>query len=165
MTDITIRRLQIFEIPQLLRFRSRNDYKAPADGEGQSESLLYSVLKVLWHGDRMMTLVAEKGSQIKGYVSLIFGKGHKFRGNVYIVSAAVDAAERGQGIGTKLFEAVERYAREKQARRLELEVFDRNTGAIKLYQRLGYQIEGIKRRAVENGRDYDDLVFMAKLLN
>ena len=166
LTSIVIRRLSIFEIPALLRFRAKYDYKPPSDGENHTESLIYSFLKVLWHGERMVTLVASKsGGDIIGYISLIFGKNAKFKGNIYLVNAAVAATERGKGIGTRLFDEVEKYARLRGSRRVELEVFSRNDAAIRLYKRLGYEVEGIKRRAVDNGREYDDLVFMAKLLD
>jgi len=161
---VNIRALKLWEIPKLLKFRSMYDYTATAESGGYQESVLYILLKALWFGDRMMTLIAERNGEIVGYVSAAFGKHAKFRGNVYIVSAAVSSVERGKGIGTQLFNEVERYASSRGTRRIELEVFAQNTGALNLYKRLGYEIEGMKRRAVESGGKYDDLIFMAKLL-
>ncbi len=113
----------------------------------------------------MTTFVAVRDRDILGYISLVFGKSKKFRGNTYLVSAAVKDGARVQGIGTQLFNTIETHARERGAHRVEFEVFAKNAKALKLYKRLGYEIEGVKRRAVQNNEDYDDLIFMAKFLD
>ncbi len=165
MSNITVRKLRLHELPQLLEFRRHNDYEAYPAKETTKESLLYSVLKFLWHGERMATLVAVREDVILGYVTLVFGRHAKFRGNAYLVSVAVKASERGRGLGTLLFAEVEKYALSRGARRIEFEVFAKNTGALNLYRRIGYEVEGTKRRAVEFAGEYDDLIFMAKILN
>lgn len=165
ISDIKIRELDLWEIPKLLSFRAEHDYRYPADKILGRESALYSLLKALWHGERMKVIVASRGKDLVGYVSLVFGKQRKFQGNTYIVSAAVSASERGRGIGTLLFNAAEVYARARGSRRVELEVFSRNTGALELYKRLGYEVEGVKRKAVESNGEFDDLIFMAKFVN
>ncbi len=169
MTDsaanLQIRQLQLRELPELLKFQQENDYKALPEHGGERQSLAYSLLKMFWHGERLVTFVAVDDSGIIGYISLVFGKHRKFRGNAYLVSAAVKASERGKGTGTRLFDAVEIYAKSRGTRRIEFEVFAKNEKAIALYKRLGYQIEGVKRRAVDNGTDLDDLIFMAKFVD
>ena len=112
----------------------------------------------------MATFIALRDKEVLGYISIVFGKYKKFQGNAYLVSAAVKKEERGQGIGTKLFRAVEGHARENGTRRIEFDVFSSNKRALELYKRLGYEVEGVKRRAVENKQGSDDLVFMAKFL-
>lgn len=163
--EVRIRPLRVRELPAFLRFQAENDYKA-LPGESDTPSLLYSFLKMLWHGERIATFVAERpGEGMVGYISLVFGKTKKFRGNAYLVSAAVRGALRGQGIGSKLFTHVEDYARRRGARRIEFDVFAKNEGALRLYKRLGYEVEGVKRRAVEHDGEHDDLVFMAKFVD
>ncbi len=55
-----------------------------------------------------------------------------------IAALAVDAAARGQGIGTRLLAAVYDQARHAGCRTVRLEVVDTNTGARALYERLGF---------------------------
>lgn len=47
--------------------------------------------------------------------------------------------------------------------RIELEVFSSNEHAVALYRKLGFQVEGVKRRARRLDGDDDDIVFMALL--
>ena len=60
--------------------------------------------------------------------------------------------------------SVEQCARDRRARRLELEVFSRNEAALCLYRILGFVEEGRRRQSVENVDGLDDIVFMAKML-
>ncbi len=47
--------------------------------------------------------------------------------------------------------------------RVELEVFSDNEGAIRLYESLGFQKEGLKRMATVRGGRYVDEYLMARL--
>jgi ribosomal protein S18 acetylase RimI-like enzyme len=55
-----------------------------------------------------------------------------------VAALAVDAAARGQGVGTRLLTAVFDQARHAGCRTVRLEVVDTNTGARALYERLGF---------------------------
>jgi aminoglycoside 6'-N-acetyltransferase len=50
---------------------------------------------------------------------------------------------RGQGVGSALLEAAEDWARAHGAERMVLDLAANNTGAQRLYERLGYRVEGI----------------------
>lgn len=71
---------------------------------------------------------------------------------------------RRMGIGTKLIEQALRKAKAKGLERVELKVFASNTAAIKLYEKLGFVVEGVKKKARKLDGAYDDLVEMALLL-
>ncbi len=58
----------------------------------------------------------------------------------YVQMVAVDPDGRGQGVGTVLMAEAERRAREAGCVRLALDVDKRNTGAQRLYERLGYAV-------------------------
>jgi len=49
--------------------------------------------------------------------------------------------------------------------RVELEVFASNHAAIRLYENLGFEVEGTLRRACKLDGNYDDLLRMAVFLN
>jgi RimJ/RimL family protein N-acetyltransferase len=68
---------------------------------------------------------------------------------------------RGQGIGRRLAEAAIRAAKEAGMTRIELEVLASNANAIRLYEKLGFAHEGVKRRARYLDGAWDDNVLMA----
>jgi RimJ/RimL family protein N-acetyltransferase len=72
-------------------------------------------------------------------------------------------AYRRQGIGRRLAMAAITAARTAGIERIELEVFASNAGAIRLYDRLGFEHEGVKRQARKLDGRYDDIVLMALL--
>jgi len=57
---------------------------------------------------------------------------------VFVYDIVVHADARGQGHGTAAFDALEEEARGLGARQIMLSVRSRNTGAIRLYERLGF---------------------------
>jgi len=61
-------------------------------------------------------------------------------GELRIAALAVDAAARGRGVGSRLLEAVIDKARRERCRAVRLEVVDTNTGARRLYERLGFSV-------------------------
>jgi RimJ/RimL family protein N-acetyltransferase len=77
---------------------------------------------------------------------------------------AVRQAYRGQGIATRLFEAMEAWARGRGLHRLYLQCQADNHRAVALYHRLGFYVEGFHRHAVRVGGAWVDDYTMAKLL-
>ena len=57
---------------------------------------------------------------------------------VNVHDVAVMPSYRGQGIGEKMLQLVERIARERGACKLTLEVLQGNAGAARLYERIGF---------------------------
>ena len=57
----------------------------------------------------------------------------------YIFDIVVDPAVRGQGTGKKLLDSVKTWSKAQGHTHLELSVLPENTGAIRLYEREGYQ--------------------------
>ena len=55
---------------------------------------------------------------------------------------SVATRARGQGVGTALLEAGETWARAHGAERMQLSLDSANAGALRLYERLGYEIHG-----------------------
>ncbi len=70
-----------------------------------------------------------------------------------------------RGIGTALFEALDAWAREHHIHRLELSVMVHNARGVGLYQKMGFQIEGIKKDSLLVDGVYVDEYYMGKILN
>jgi ribosomal protein S18 acetylase RimI-like enzyme len=68
---------------------------------------------------------------------------------------------RGQGIGTRLTKKALAAARAFGLHRVELTVREHNTGAIELYKKEGFEIEGVQRDAVLVDGMYENVVCMA----
>lgn len=109
--------------------------------------------------DNCLHLIALDGDKIIG--SLNWGGNQRlaFR---HVVHLGISVAEdwRGKGVGNQLLAAGIAWAEANPAiRRLTLEVAARNTAAIALYRKFGFEEEGILRGAFfRNGQDWDVLV-------
>ena len=94
-------------------------------------------------------LVAEVDGQVVGVVELLLRGFTSESGAARIPIPSVDiglsvAPEwRSRGVGTALMRAAEDWSREHGARRVILDLAGANTGALRLYERLGYQIHGL----------------------
>lgn len=83
--------------------------------------------------------------------------------HVGVLGLGVLKAHRGQGIGPALLRAAIEKARTAGLTRIALDVREDNTTAIALYERAGFQREGLKRSAMRVDGVYYDLLSMALL--
>jgi RimJ/RimL family protein N-acetyltransferase len=70
----------------------------------------------------------------------------------------------GRGIASETLRLVLRRAVALRLRKVLLEVASDNPRAIALYQRSGFEIEGVLRRQLPRGKDFADLIIMAVFL-
>ncbi len=114
-------------------------------------------------GDNKLMLVAEHEGQLVGYLGAMGGD---FRRNHHSIHIFLGILERftGQGLGRRLLEETENWARRQGLHRLELTVMRHNTRALALYQKMGFEIEGTKRDSLLVDGVYVDEICMAKLL-
>ena len=161
-----IRHLQLYEIPIFAKLRNKISDEAEhviaKRGERKDIGVLI-LAQILLSKRRTHTFLAWDRSKAVGYVSIIFAKFRKFQGNAYL-TIAVSASHRNQGIGSQLMDTAESFAKSLGKRRMELEVFGKNTKAIGLYKKRGYIIEGIKKNAVLDDNGFDDVIIMTKTL-
>lgn len=108
-------------------------------------------------------LVAEADGKLIGYISGAGGEYHRNAKTVHIVIGILQSYT-GQGIGKRLFQALEEWAIGQGVHRLELTVMTHNQRGISLYQRMGFQVEGVKRDDLFVDGGYVDQYMMAKLL-
>lgn len=81
----------------------------------------------------------------------------------YIV-IGVHSASRGKGVGTALFAHAEKWAKEVGLQRLELTVIKQNEVAYRLYEKMGFEVEGVKQKSLKINGEYVDEYYMAKMI-
>ncbi len=125
----------------------------------QERERIASTLKT----DNQQTFLAEDDGQLIGW---LWANGGDYRRNHHVVHIVIGLREShtGHGIGRRLFEMCEQWAREKHLHRLELTVMTHNARGIALYKKMGFEIEGTANHAMQVDGEYVDLYTMSKLL-
>lgn len=113
--------------------------------------------------DNSTILVAEDGNRLVGYLLVIGGTARRNRHSCYIVIGILKDC-RGKGVGTLLFEELERWAFKHNLHRIELTVVTRNEAGLYLYKKMGFEIEGTKKDSLFINGEYVDEYYMSKLL-
>lgn len=135
-----------------------------SDGDWRSVADERRYLKAARNSPDFAVLLAETGNgAVVGRLSIARDL-HPASAHVAELGVLVAATARRQGVGTALLAAAEEWARAAGISRIELQVFPHNTPAIRLYERLGYQAEGVRRQRVERAGELSDILAMARLV-
>jgi RimJ/RimL family protein N-acetyltransferase len=108
--------------------------------------------------------VAEAPEGVVGRLSIARDP-HPASEHVADLGLMVAKEHRRRGVGRALMHEAEVWARQAGVRKLELHVFPHNVAAIALYDDLGYEREGLRRRHYRRGGRFQDAVLMAKDLS
>lgn len=121
-------------------------------------------IKGLTENDHLLVAEIEENGfkKVIGLAGLHVNRNPRLR-HLAVLGIMVHVDYQGKGIGTSLLKKVIDLADNwLMLVRLELTVFVENEGAVKLYESLGFQIEGTKKyAAVRNGK-YADEYLMAR---
>ena len=99
---------------------------------------------------RYFIVATNKEDQIVGYAAvLVVGPGVE----ADVLTVAVLPEYERQGIATHFMGELEKWSKEKQASAMMLEVGVENTGAIALYEKLGYQTISTRKNYYGQGLD------------
>ena len=93
-----------------------------------------------WSGSASMTYIAMDADAACGIAGGYLERGDRSR--AHLVSMWVAPNHRRLGVGAKLVDAIINWARNQNARTLELIVTSNNDGAINFYTRLGFTFTG-----------------------
>ena len=106
-------------------------------------------------------MVAERAGEVVGVAGLTVGTGRtRHSGSLFIYVAR---QQQGQGIGTRLMQALLDLADNwLLLRRVELTVLTENEGAKRLYERLGFVVEGRRKMSVIAQGELKDEWLMAR---
>lgn len=106
-----------------------------------------------------LTVVADKNGDIVGVLTVQRGMYRKNRHTANL-GIAIKSGHRRKGLGSELINAGIGWCRENYIKKLNLEVFSSNKGAISLYEKLGFSIEGKRKNQFVIDGTYVDDVFM-----
>lgn len=139
MSHPLIREGEAKDVPVLMEMiRELAEFeKAPEQVDNQEEILLKD-----WQQHRAFRfLVAEMDAAVVG-ISLFYPRYSTWKGRCfYLEDLYVKPEFRNRGIGLALLEATAEEARRAGAGRLDWQVLDWNTEAVRFYERLGAQVE------------------------
>jgi RimJ/RimL family protein N-acetyltransferase len=163
----TIRKVTLEDAPALLSLKIQLDSETkfmmlekgerPNNLEGERQRI-----ENILESNNSMIFIAEVDNKIVGHLSAYGDSFKRNKHRAYIVIGILQAFTE-QGIGKKLFEAMDIWARKVSLHRLELTVMTHNNHAIKLYKKMGFEIEGTKRHSLKIDGQYVDEFYMAKL--
>ncbi|MCL1839886.1 GNAT family N-acetyltransferase [Candidatus Saccharibacteria bacterium] len=106
------------------------------DGSPVSREWVEHVIESPWHDE---LLAFDENGKLVGMASMSVVMGAKIIRNAYLEDFVVDAGCRGQGVGTKMWNAVLDWGREKKCKRLEFTASgnEKKAGAAQFYAKMG----------------------------
>ena len=107
--------------------------------------------------------LCEEDKELVGFIVGRRGVARRQAHSMYIAMGVLQASV-GRGIGRSLLEALEGWAKSKGLHRLELIVNCNNERAIRLYEKFGFEREGVSRHGLRIDGRYIDAFYMAKLI-
>lgn len=101
--------------------------------------------------------------RIIGLAALIQESGIKLAHKAVLCSVFIEPEFQSQGIATALLRAVIAYS-QAQVEQVLLTVAADNQSAIKLYQKMGFEMYGVEKKALKNNNEYTDELLMKLFL-
>jgi RimJ/RimL family protein N-acetyltransferase len=163
-TEIVIRRAAPGDAPALVELGrdvgAERERWLITDGDWRDVSDERRYLRAVRRSPHAAVFVADAGGRIVGRLSLARDS-HPASPHVADLGLMVAAPYRGRGVGRRLLDEAVAWAREVGIAKLELHVFPHNEPAIRLYERFGFEREGLRRGHYRRGGELLDAVLMA----
>ena len=120
--------------------------------------------KRIAEGEGCYNLVAVSGEHVIGMLGVETFPNVPRRRHVGHIGISVSETWQGKGVGNALMQAgIDLADKWLNLTRLELEVYADNEAAIRLYERFGFEHEGVMRRHAFRNGQYIDSIMMARL--
>ena len=113
------------------------------------------------NGDDFLQIALD-GNKVIGYIHAERGKFNRISHTAYIVIGILKDYS-GKGIGTAFFKDLDKWVKENGIVRLELTVECHNKAARHLYEKSGFEIEGIRTKSMFVEGTFVDEYYMAKI--
>ena len=167
-TPVRIRTARPYDAGALLDLKRQLDAETafmmyePGERDGSVRDLAVELAGVA-RSPNSVVLLAELGDQLAGYVELTGGSFRRSRATAYVV-IGVRADAAGLGLGTGLLRQAKDWGAAHGLHRLELTVMAHNTRAIRLYERMGFSVEGRRSECLLVDGQFIDELTMAVIL-
>ncbi|MEJ5229982.1 MAG: GNAT family N-acetyltransferase [Pseudothermotoga sp.] len=167
MEGLIIREVRLSDASQIVNFKRKvsEESKFLLTCPDEVEDLIDQRRMItLYLGDpRRIFLVAEYLGQIVGMITL-YGSNRRRIMHKGELGITVRKDFWGKGIGSSLMDKCLTIAKQRDFKKIQLEVMANNERAIQLYKKFGFEVEGIMKKAVYVDGEYIDLVMMGKWL-
>jgi ribosomal protein S18 acetylase RimI-like enzyme len=107
--------------------------------------------------------LAERSGELVGWCEATRLQSRRLE-HVAMLTVAVAAGSRRTGVGSALLVEAEAWALRWGVRKLSLHVRAGNAGALALYRKRGFEVEGVERAQVRTDVGFEDNLIMAKHL-
>jgi L-amino acid N-acyltransferase YncA len=113
-----------------------------------------------------LLIVAETGSAVVGCLAALQADAGKRPETSHILHVGLHLLEafRGLGIGRTLLDYSIEWAREAGFKKLEANIFTTNKRSLSMFQKAGFQEEGVRQNRIRIGTDFINEVLMGKIL-
>lgn len=170
MADLTkVREIELLDADAFLALRTQLDRETEnmmlEPGERDQDRVAHArFVHGMANSKTHAIFVAEAAADIlTGYIELECGAFRRNRHATVFVIGVLEAFQ-GMGIGTRLFAAAEAWARRQGIVRLELTARTDNHAGQALYKKMGFEIEGTRKRSLCVNGAYVDEFAMAKII-
>ncbi len=163
--DITVRPAEASDAAAILDLRNRilseTSFMLWEPGEFQ-DSVEDESKRIdrLANRDNCLMIVAEEHGRLIGNLTAYGGETRRIRHRATVAMGVV-REHWGKGAATAMLEYVLRWSLERKLRRIELTVHTSNERAIAVYQRCGFQVEGVRRSSLLVDGQYVNEYLMA----
>lgn len=123
-----------------------------------------ATLQELLADPRVFLLVATKNGKFVGEASLRAYSRYRATDHVRVFGIGLAEEVRGRGLGKKMTRAMLDWADAQGVVRVELQVYADNARAIALYEKMGFVVEGTRRKVIRRGDTLLDELLMARIV-
>ncbi|MCK6130646.1 GNAT family N-acetyltransferase [Parvimonas micra] len=159
------------EIRRLIDTDAKEFYNCLKIIDSETDFMMFEPDERVWNEEKIVKnledennlfLGAIENGKIVGFLSAQRGAFRRIRHTAYVV-IGIQKNYCNRKIGTQLFEMLDDWAIKNGIIRLELTVECENKLAIKLYEKSGFAIEGIKKKTIYINGKYVDEYMMSKI--
>lgn len=159
------------EIRRLIDTDVKEFYNCLKIIDSETDFMMFEPDERVWNEEKIVKnlkdennlfLGAIEDEKIVGFLSAQRGAFRRIRHTAYVI-IGIQKNYCNRKIGTQLFEMLDDWAIKNGIIRLELTVECENKLAIKLYEKSGFAIEGIKKKTIYINGKYVDEYMMSKI--
>ncbi|ABQ46370.1 GCN5-related N-acetyltransferase [Thermotoga petrophila RKU-10] len=166
---LLIREASIWDAKRIVEYMkevtSETDFLITRPDEVYDVSTERNYIRMYRNNPGKLMIVGEINREIVSLLTFT-GFGRKRTKHVGEIGISVKKRYWNIGIGTRMITSAIEWARRNDFIRIQLEVLKSNERAISLYRKLGFELEGVKRKAVRrDDGSFEDVFVMALLLD